>query len=145
MPYAAQTDLVPARLTLGDLTELTSDTDAAGPDPVVVGTALTNASAKVDGYCGQRYQIPLQPSIMVTEIVCDLAIYDLASRRRETKPTETMAERYQQAMSLLRDIASGKASLDQPPANTTPQGSSADVTLSPRRQTFDDCNLRGFC
>jgi phage gp36-like protein len=144
MAYATQDDLVPMRITLGDLTELTADDDSEGPDESVVNAALATASATVDSYCAQRYQTPLQASNVITNLTADLALYDLASRRRDTKPTETWTQRYQQAMALLKDISAGRASLDQPAA-AQPQGSSADVTVPRRRQTFDDCHLKGFC
>ena len=144
MPYATQDDLVPLRITLADLTELTSDDDVSGPDAGVVASALTTASAIVDSYCAQRYQTPLQVSAIITNVTADIALYQLASRRRDTKPTETWTQNYTNAMLLLRDISAGKASLDQP-ATAQPQGSSSDVTTPSYRQTFDDCNLKGFC
>ena len=144
MPYATQDDLVPERISLADLTELTSDTDDDGPDPDVVNGSLATASALVDSYCGQRYQTPLHPSAVITEITADICIYRLASRRRDTKPSETWTQNYTNAMVFLKDISAGRATLDQP-AVAQPQGSSSDVTTSRHRQTFDDCHLKGFC
>ena len=48
------------------------------------------------------------------------------------------------AMQLLRDVATGKASLDQPATATAPQSSSADVTVPAELQVFDECNTRGY-
>jgi phage gp36-like protein len=165
MAYATQADLVPARLSLGDLIELTSDAgnlniaalQAAFVDPstttdpnilailTVVQAALDKASATVDAYCGQRYQTPLQLSVLVVEITVDLALFELAKRRRDTRPNETWTEAKDMAMKLLADVSNGRASLDQPVNATAPQTSSADVTVTHERQRFDDRNLRGFC
>ncbi len=148
MAYATQADIVPARMTLGDLAELTTDADDPNPAQtmgIVVGGALNDASALVDSYCGQRYQTPMQASGLVKQMVIDLAIYNMASNRRDTKPNETWTQRRDQAMSYLRDVSVGKASLDQPSTAAAPQTSSADVTTPTRRQTFDDDHLRGFC
>lgn len=142
MSYATQADIVPLRMTQEDLAELTSETDEA--DATVVSAALDEASSIVDSYCGQRYRTPLQASGLVKTITVDLAIYALGTRRREISPKETWAIKRDQAIALLKDVASGKASLDQP-ATALPQSSSADVTITSERQTFDDCNLRGFC
>ncbi len=146
MPYATIDDLVPLRLTGEDLTELTNDDpDATSPDMTVVSAAFAEATGLVDGYCGQRYGTPLQASAMVRAIMLDLVTYALATRRRQTKPNETWSERRDQAIALLRDVAAGKASLDQPATAAQPQSSSASVTTPTTPLTFNDDYLRGFC
>jgi phage gp36-like protein len=143
MAYATQDDLVPLRMTVGDLAELTSETDT--PDPLVVQAALDEASGRVDSYCGQRYKTPLQTSVLVKSMTLDIAIYILQTRRRDTKLTETVTQNFNFAMSMLRDVSTGKASLDTPANAAEPQSSSSGVTVTGKRQIFDECNLKGFC
>ena len=142
MAYATQADLVPLRITLGDLAELTSDDET--PDATVVQGALDDASSLVDSYCGKRFATPLQSSRFLTKLTCDIAIYNLASNRRDTKPTETWTENYQQALKFLRDVSNGDATIPSPAVGAQPQGSSADVTTSCKPQVFSDDNLRSF-
>ena len=145
MVYAAQSDIVPLRMTLRTLVQLTTDDrDAVDPDPDVVSSALLEASARVDAYCGQRYALPLQVTQMVKATAVDIAIYLLYTRRKDLRPTEGPAIRYADALSLLKDISAGRASLDQPDAPLDTQAASAEVMVSDRRQRFDDCNLRGW-
>ncbi len=150
MPYATQDDLVPLRMTLADLVELTDDTesdDEAGAGEVNTATidaALTEASARVDSYCRQRYTTPLQPSDTIKGITLDITQYLLFTRRRTTKPNETVGQRYDQAIAFLKDVAAGKASLDQPASAAEPQQGSGDATVTRRRQAFSHRNLGGW-
>jgi phage gp36-like protein len=143
MPYITQDDLVPLRLTLADLAELTSETDDV--DAGVVQAACVEASGIVDAYCGQRYKTPLQPTVLVKGIATDLALFILAKRRRNTKVSETWSQANDAALKLLRDVAADKASLDQPINVAEPQLSSASVTVSTKPLAFSDDNLQGFC
>lgn len=150
MPYATQDDLVPLRMTPAELVQLTDDseTDAdpsAGQVNVAIVTgALTEASARIDSFCRQRYITPLQPSDTIKGLTLDIAQYLLFTRRRTTKPNETVAERYLDAISFLKDIASGKASLDQPVGATQPQVSSGEALVTQTPQSFSDENLCGW-
>ena len=150
MPYATQDDLVPLRMTLTDLVELTDDTesdDEAGAGEVntaTVDAALTEASARVDSYCRQRYTTPLQPSDTIKGVTLDITQYLLFTRRRTTKPNETVGQRYDQAIAFLKDVAAGRASLDQPATATQPQQGAGGATVSSKPQAFDRCNLGGW-
>lgn len=142
MAYATQTDLL-QRMTLKQLTELTTD-DGDGPDPAtIVAGVLAEASGKVDGYCRNKYATPLQASAEVTAITRDIAVYELFSRRPQ-KMSETVRQRFEDAMKLLRDISNGNATLDQP-VGDTPQTISAGPVL-PRHNDlrFKERNIEGF-
>jgi phage gp36-like protein len=141
MAYATQADLVPLRITNADLAELTSEDSTV--DDTVVQSALDEASSRVDAYCGQRYKTPLQPSGLAKAITIDIALFLLFSGPRRNVP-ETIANAHTMAMAMLRDIAAGKASLDQPITAAQPQTSSADVTVPTTPQVFDECNTRGY-
>ncbi len=150
MPYATQDDLVPLRMTLQDLVELTDDStsdDDPGAGQVnaaIVTGALTEASARIDSYCRQRYLTPLQPSDTIKGIALDITVYLLFTRRRTTKPNETVAQRYNDAVKFLQDIAAGHASLDQPATAAEPQMGSSSATVTAKRQTFDEHHLSGW-
>src|SRR5260370_41957827 len=100
MPYATQADLVPLRMTQQELVDLTDDTTSgtqAGAGMVnaaIVAACLVEASATVDSYCRQRYTTPLQPSDVIKARTLDITQYLLFTRRRTTKPNETVGERY---------------------------------------------------
>lgn len=145
MAYATQDDLVPLRLTAKDLTELTDDDGTGEINTDIVNGALTEASGRVESYCRRRYATPLQASEVVKGLTIDIAIYLLFSRRRETRVSETVQQRYDQAMTLLRDISTAKASLDQPVA-ATPQTSMAGPEISDKDRclTFREDNIKGF-
>ncbi len=146
MAYATQADIVPDRLTEVQLVELTND-DSDGETVVdsVVDNALTEASGIIDSYCRMRYKTPLPTPTgqLVRSLTLDIAIYNLFSRRRETKLTDTIATRYNAAIAFLKDVSKGNASLDVPENGMQPQAS-GETLISKRRQKFDDCNLQGW-
>jgi phage gp36-like protein len=146
MAYATQSDLVPLRMTVKDLTELTDDTKSGEINAAIVNAALEEASGRVDSYCRGRYITPLQPSDDVTSLTLDIAVYILFSRRRETRLTDTVQSRFDQAMAFLKDISNAKASLDQPASQPTPQSSAAGPQISRKDHelVFKDRNIEGF-
>ncbi|QNI34531.1 DUF1320 domain-containing protein [Alloacidobacterium dinghuense] len=152
MAYAVQSDLVPLRLTQKDVTELTVDVPSGNPATDAATTAslvsavLEEASGRVDSYCRARYVTPLQQSDDVKSLTLDIAVYLLFSRRRETRITDTVQQRFNQAIAFLKDIATAKASLDQPATSQTPQTSIAGPEISEKdcRLRFRDHNLEGF-
>lgn len=155
MAYAAQSDLVPLRMALKDLIELTDDDFTGQVNAAIVTAALNEASGRVDSYCRARYITPLQPSADVTSLTIDIAMYLLFSRRRETRITDTVQERFNQAIAFLKDISAAKASLDQPATQQTSQSSIAGPELSlvdqastsctdHQSRVFDDNKLQGF-
>lgn len=144
MAYLTQNDLL-QRMTLSQLAQLTDDSGAKPPsvNAGVVAGALDEASAKVDGYCRNKYAVPLQTSSEVTAIARDIAVYLLFSRRPGQIP-EAARQRYEDAMSLLKDVSAGKAVLDQPVGQ--PAQSIAAEATPPSTNTlrFTDDNTGGF-
>src|SRR5579884_193909 len=136
MAYATQSDLVPLRMSQKDLIELTDDGNSGQVNTQIVAAALEEASGRVDSYCRGRYVTPLQQSDTVKSLTLDIAVYLLFSRRRETRISDTVQQRFEQAMAFLKDIATAKASLDQP-ANAQPQ-----TSLSGPEPSEKDCHLR---
>ena len=146
MPYATQDDLVPLRLTQKDLIELTDDDDTGMVNTAIVTAALEEASGRVESYCRARYVTPLQPSDDVKALTLDIAIYLLFSRRRETPTSDTVQQRFDQAIAFLKDISNAKASLDQPVTATAQQGSlvSPEISRKDHHLRFSDKQLGGY-
>lgn len=145
MPYATIDDLVPLRLTQKDLIELTDDVgDADEVNTSIVDAALREASGRVDSYCRQRYVTPLQASEDVKALTLDITVYLLFSRRRQTGVSETVQTRFDQAIAFLKDISSGKASLDQATNAQAPQSSSGEAVVTRKPERFSDHNLSGY-
>lgn len=143
MAYATNADLL-QRVTPAELVQLTCDDDTKTLDQTKVDAAIAEASGKVEGYCRARYVTPLQTSQEVTAIVRDIAIYLLFSRRPQ-KMRDTVRQLYEDAISLLKDVSTGKASLDQPVGAAIPQSSTGGPVLPKRNGLrFTDRKLEGF-
>ena len=135
-----------------DLTELTVDVPSGVPatdaaiTASITAAALEEASGRVDSYCRARYVTPLQQSDDVKSLTLDIAQYLLFSRRRETRISDTVQQRFDQAIAFLKDISTAGASLDQPASVATPQGSMAGPEISKKDShlTFSEKNLEGF-
>lgn len=140
MAYCTENDLL-NQLTQTELVQLTDDAGTGAVDSAKVDAALAAASATIDAYAGARYTLPLQPSDKVKQLCVDLTIYELEKRRRRLRDA-TLAAR-DAALSFLRDLARGRAVLDQP-AGAPAQTSEADVKQTQPDRVFDDENLEGF-
>jgi phage gp36-like protein len=143
MPYATQADLL-QRISLKQLTQLTDDAGQNQPDATVVAAALEEASGLIDARVRDRYTTPLQASDTATAICRDICVYLLFTRRPQ-QISEAVRQRYEDAVSLLKEIAAGKASLDQPVSAAQPQSvPSGPVTPICQDIRFTECNLEGF-
>ncbi len=140
MPYCTQSDLL-NQLTQAELVQLTDDDATGAVDTTKVDAALNAASATIDAYAGARYTLPLQSSEKIKQLCIDLAIYELEKRRRRLRDA-TVAAR-DAAFAFLRDLARGRAVLDQP-AGAPAQQSEADVKKTQQDRTFSDEKLEGF-
>jgi phage gp36-like protein len=143
LPYAVQADLSPRRIPNTELVQLTDDTNSP-PTTInaqVVTDILTESSALIDSYCRSRYNVPLQASDQVKGLCLDIAEYKLYLRRKRVKPD--VRQSYEDALAFLKDVAGGKAALDQP-VSATPQGTSNDVQVTTQKEVFGADNLEGF-
>jgi phage gp36-like protein len=144
--YAVIADLVPLRLTQAELVQLTDDANTGQVNEATVNAALEEASGRVDSYCRSRYVTPLQVGDDVKGMTLDIAVYLLFSRRRNAKLSETVRTRYEDAITFLKDIAAGRASLDQPATQVVPQASNAGPVISDRdyHLRFREHDLKGY-
>jgi phage gp36-like protein len=141
MSYAAKADLSPRRISAAELIQLTDDTNSGSTNDQVITDVLTEASALIDSYCRVRYSVPLQASDQVKGLCLTLSEYFLYLRRKRVKPD--VRQSYEDAISFLKDVSTGKAGLDQP-ATAAPQISGGDVQTTSVPERFSDCNLKGF-
>jgi phage gp36-like protein len=141
MAYITQAELVDY-ITEKELVQLTDDAKLGVIDAAKVTVAINGASSDIDAYAGLRYAVPLQPSEKIKELCRDLAIWRLESRRRKIREATQLA--YDNAIAFLKDLATGKAVLDQP-AGEEAQSSSAGVAATEKSpKIFTDDTLKEF-
>jgi phage gp36-like protein len=141
MSYAVKADLSPRRISAAELVQLTDDTNSGQTNDQLISDVLTESSALIDSYCRVRYTVPLQASDQVKGLCLTLAEYYLYLRRKRMKTD--VRQSYEDALSFLKDVSTGKAGLDQP-ATAAPQTSGGDVQITTVEEKFSDCNLKGF-
>jgi phage gp36-like protein len=110
-----------ARYPNRDLVQLTNeDPTQTGINASIIGQALADASAEIDGYLDGRFALPLNdaPTIL-NRLACDVAMYRLQSLR----PLHDMADarkRYEDAVELLVRVARGEVTLGLTADNLEP-------------------------
>jgi phage gp36-like protein len=104
--YITQQDLV-ERFGADQILEL-SDLDNTGQiDPVRVTQAIGDTCARIDGYLGAQYSLPLKTlPAAIPPLACDICRYLMAQN-----PTEQMRNRFQDAISWFSKVAEGKFGL----------------------------------
>lgn len=133
MAYAVRTDIeeIWGEQFVADL--LPEDVDG----DVAIARALERASGEIDTHLSARYATPLdgKPAALVTPAV-NIAVYGLAIRH--TTLTDTIEERYKQAVALLQRIAEGKAGLgaDEPSVSNDPGASAGGAAFSANSRVF---------
>lgn len=109
MPYASLQDLN-ERFGTDEVT-VAADRDGDGSaDTAAVDRALEDATAEVDAYLAVRYALPLAevPPIIV-RLTADIAFHRLSPEAPAS--SEQRRTRYDEAVSLLKRIASGDVAL----------------------------------
>ncbi len=141
MAYSTLSDIkerIPERVII----QLTDDDKIGAVDLAKVDAAIAQADARIDAYCGKRYQVPFAtvPAI-ITEISADLAVYYIYSRKAEKIP-EARAERHKAQIDLLKDIAKGVVTLGAEPVPEPKSGVSASYSGNDR--LFSRDKLKGM-
>lgn len=107
MTYATQADLE-VRFKQQELIELTDEAGNGVIDAAAVAVVLSDADSEINGYIAGRYTLPLtQTSDELVRLACDIARY----RLYDTRATDQVKARYDDAIKKLRDVSVGKASL----------------------------------
>lgn len=109
-------------------------------DATVVGNAINDAVAVIDGHLAGRYALPLStvPAIL-TRLCCDLARYYLDDL---TVP-EKIQNNYDNAMNTLGDIAKGKMSLGLP-RDTEAEQPGSDIEMQSAESVWSRSKSQGF-
>ena len=107
MTYATESDLV-ERFGFDELAQRTNRVDGLSIDSVVLGRALLDADAEIDGYLATRYTLPLAstPAVLV-RLSADLARYQLCG----DKVPDSVRQRYVDAVAVLKRLATGEVQL----------------------------------
>ncbi len=107
MSYATEQDLID-RFGESELIQLTDRAAAGTVDLTVSGRALSDADAEINGYLAGRYTLPLSstPEVLV-RIAADMARYYLFG----SAVPEVVRTRYEDAVRLLKAIASGQVDI----------------------------------
>lgn len=142
MAYATRADME-ARFGLDELVARTNRAGGTTVDADVLGRALADADAEIDGYLASRYNLPL-PTVppVLARIACDIARY----RLWEDIASDDVRRRYEDARRLLEAISKGVVSLGLPanlPEAQKPQLSMAAAKAGPA-PVFDRATTDGY-
>lgn len=139
MSYATQQNMID-RFGQQELAELTDRTNGAVIDATVLGQALTDADAEINGYLASRYTLPLVsvPPIL-TKFAADIARYQLY----DTRASEQVKARYDDAIKFMKSLASGLVSLGLDPVNQ-PVADVGGVQVQANARVFTAGNLGDY-
>ncbi len=125
MPYCAQSDITPARVSDKQLKQLTSE-DGASIVSSVLDKAIAAADSEIDSYVGRRYTVPMSPvPARIRDLSVDISTYKLFQKRAATfggEVPEVYRDVYDDAIRFLELVAVGKA--DIPGATVLSQSAS---------------------
>lgn len=116
------------------------DPPAGSIDASIVGRALSDTDAMIDGYLAGRYVLPLEttPPLLI-DLATQIAIYKL----HIYEPDKKIADDYRDAISTLTKISTGTVKL--PVAGVEPAGAgSAGVVAIDRERDFTPENMKGW-
>ena len=106
----ATADTMTARFGQREVLSLSDRGNTGEVDTTVLSDALDDASSEIDTYLAGRYALPLDPAPkMLTGLCCDIARYRLCGG--ETVMTDEIRQRYKDAVSFLKLVASGDVTL----------------------------------
>lgn len=138
MTYATQTDLVD-RFGEAEIAQRTNRVDGLNIDTVVLGRALGDADAEIDSYLAARYTLPLASTpVVLNRLACDIARY----RLYDDGTPDTVRQRYEDAVSLLKRFSSGDVLLSGMTEVAVAGVALAYHSFEPRQLNAD--SLRGF-
>jgi phage gp36-like protein len=124
-----------------DTTDYSIEEQAAVAEALaLIESKLLDAESIVNGFLASRYAIPLAtvPRLVVT-ILCDVARYQLY----DDMATETIKNKYDDALKMLQAIAGGKVSLGVDPAGNKPESSDV-ATVSSETPVWRRDSSKGF-
>ncbi|MCB8748322.1 DUF1320 domain-containing protein [Rhodoferax sp. U2-2l] len=138
MSYASQSDMV-ERFGEAEVAGRTNRVDGLTIDQVVLDRALADADAEINSYLARRYSVPLTTTPpVINRLACDITRYRLF----DDGVPDTVRQRYEDAVSLLKKFASGDVQLVGQAEAPTAADSLSYYSFSPRQVT--DETMRGF-
>lgn len=133
MTYATQQDMIDrfGELELVQLTDRVN-TPVSTVDAVVVGRALSDASAKIDSYLTKVVRLPLAPvPDVLVKTAADIARYYLHGKNADKDSPVTAA--YNEAIAWLRDASRGLVELSAGGETPAPAGGGSVKAVAPNR------------
>ena len=107
MAYCTAQDML-ERFGAREMADASDRAQTGEADVSVISVACEDASAEVDGRISRRYSVPLTSAPkLIRLLTCDIARYRLFA----TRPHEEARKRYEAAIAMLEEIASGALSL----------------------------------
>ncbi len=107
MGYATQQDMVD-RYAEAELIQLTDRSNTGAINTTVLGQALADADALIDGYLAGRYALPLSTvPVALKRYACDITRYLL----HDNAATEEVRSRYEDAKKFLELVSKGSIAL----------------------------------
>lgn len=139
MAYATQQDIVDRHGE--DVLYVLADRDNDDVlDTALIDQALADATAEIDVYLAAKYDLPLVTVPAVVLRLCvDISVYLMANTG--TGRAEEYRQRYEDALALLRRIASGEVSLG---LETPPVSAVGGVSVSGPSRTFSRDSMKGL-
>ncbi|MGZ9811283.1 gp436 family protein [Pseudoroseicyclus sp. H15] len=113
---------------------------AGAPDAAVIGQAIEDTDALIDGYLKGRYKLPLVnvPALVAT-LAGEIAIYKL----HIYEPNPKIADDYKMAIKGLEAIAAGRIRLDVEGVEPETSGQSG-ARLTDRERPMTEAKMKGF-
>jgi phage gp36-like protein len=140
MTYATQADMAD-RFGNDELAQRTDRVAGLVIDATVLGRALSDADAELNGYLATRYTLPLPSTpVVLVRMACDVARYRLFG---DGVP-ETVRTRYLDAVSLLKRLANGEVQLAGISPVAAPGGAGNAVATRTSPKQFDASALAGY-
>ena len=118
--YITQQDLED-ELGIDKLVQFTDDEGTGQVGTAKVNRAISYAVGTFDSYARTRYTLPVPVTEKVKATCVDLAVFHLMKGRAtiDDGVYKVRKDAHDQALSFLKDVASGKAGLDVPTAEET--------------------------
>ena len=142
MAYCTIED-IQGRITEDDLIRMTDEFGTGLPDTDKIADAIAEAEAEVDSYCAKRHTVPFQSPVpaMIVKVCKDIAVYNVYFLKNAA--SEKVSDRYQKAVSYLKDVAKGIVDLGGEAAPEIDDGGPAAGKSSDSR-TFSLDSMGGF-
>jgi len=143
MPYSTIDD-IRELLPEAEILRLTDDEGLGVAGVTRVSEAIAQADSEIDGYCGGRYRVPVEPvPELLKKLSVDMAVYNLYSRAVQVMPG-VRAERYRNAVRQLEGISKGLVfpGVSARPASDTGHG--AETNRDAADNVFSRGTMEGY-